>query len=577
MCVCLVCPDFISSDDRCEDVFASIQVILDSSHKSPGEVADAFERELDGAITNGRLEKALEQVLETEQEEGYGELSNMLYVVTGLTNGAENEEKGGGSTDDNTPPNNDEDDGNINETTEASESKLRLSPGAMTGFLILVAVGLTFVMLVLVRQLKRRRRRTEQLQNESVPYVKDFTNEAESGLSRQHNNMTESKCKKREEEARARKVFKSSKKARKRRKDARSTASSRDHRPKHSQHAGNKDDDSSHAGSSGWSSQNDMSSEASSDDGDSMLRVGSLLNSPSSAKKGSTPAHKALDQAIEKGDWATVEVTAALLASQPKGGRQKNEEKISSNNKSRHKFGMFFTNSSGEKYQYVEKTPTNNTADGSVSSRGSYSTNEGSSTEVSGVDSSVAMTVGGSNCSSSSVLTTPSEAHFRERHLADIRAEVDELIQYVVPEERTHINEMMSHFHGNEEVLLETLRSMKEKSIAEKARAESHRLARQNIKDQNNQLPMKDEDLQLQQLYAAAVDNTGASVDNRWSNNDVEGGKAMPPNGKPSSSSSPPPPQAIASISSEQGVGDVVRGAISGSIKGLTQAFGDAL
>ena len=108
---------------------------------------------------------------------------------------------------------------------------------------------------------------------------------------------------------------------------------------------------------------------------------------------------------------------------------------------------------------------------------------------------------------------------------------------------------------------------MKEKSIAEKARAESHRLARQNIKEQN-QLNKGggggngsgDEDKQLRKLYADAVDNTGAPVDVRWID-DIENRV---------------PAKKDASTDNDElgGVETVVGGAITGSMKSFAGAFG---
>jgi hypothetical protein len=56
------------------------------------------------------------------------------------------------------------------------------------------------------------------------------------------------------------------------------------------------------------------------------------------------------------------------------------------------------------------------------------------------------------------------------------------LVRDVVPDEIDNVDEMMTQFKGKEEELLETLRTMKERDVAKKARLESHKIARRNTR-----------------------------------------------------------------------------------------------
>ena len=63
----------------------------------------------------------------------------------------------------------------------------------------------------------------------------------------------------------------------------------------------------------------------------------------------------------------------------------------------------------------------------------------------------------------------------KNRNREEIRKEVISLVERVVPEELNHVDEMMSQFRGREEELVETLRNMLEREIAQKARKSINR------------------------------------------------------------------------------------------------------
>lgn len=92
-------------------------------------------------------------------------------------------------------------------------------------------------------------------------------------------------------------------------------------------------------------------------------------------------------------------------------------------------------------------------------------------TTVSGSEmssSSGAKTLTGSDQSSSSIPSSPSRDWRRK---AAYRAEVEALIRRVVPEELSNIDNILTQFEGRERELIVTLKSMQEKSIAQRARA----------------------------------------------------------------------------------------------------------
>lgn len=60
----------------------------------------------------------------------------------------------------------------------------------------------------------------------------------------------------------------------------------------------------------------------------------------------------------------------------------------------------------------------------------------------------------------------------------EIREEVEALVRRVVPEEIDNVDEMMNQFKGREEELVETLRTMQERAVAQKARAAGQRAAK---------------------------------------------------------------------------------------------------
>ena len=99
-----------------------------------------------------------------------------------------------------------------------------------------------------------------------------------------------------------------------------------------------------------------------------------------------------------------------------------------------------------------------------------------------GTDARSYAETGTSSMYTHSVNTSVSESPSRAQKRAEIRTEVEALVRRVVPDEIDNVDEMMVQFHGREEELLETLRTMQERSIAQRARAAVHKTAKREAK-----------------------------------------------------------------------------------------------
>jgi hypothetical protein len=149
-----------------------------------------------------------------------------------------------------------------------------------------------------------------------------------------------------------------------------------------------------------------------------------------------------LDRLIEAGDWQAVVVTAAKYDVE----------------------GVTFEVGAIEE-------------DASRSCR-SRSSTQGSDTNDSGVSIMDTSSEGRNTSMGRSVTTSASQ---KER-VQEIRTRVTQLVRDVVPDEEENVDEMMIQFKGREEDLLESLRTMKERIVARKARVESQKFARRNTR-----------------------------------------------------------------------------------------------
>jgi hypothetical protein len=561
------CPDFVPSSDSCQNVAATVPLIVyltgDEATEEEAEATRAFfTQELDSAIADGKLQDALEEI----------DPNSVVYITTGASAVPP-------------PPSGVTDD----VTTDPKDSE-GLNAGAITG----ITVGCAAVVILAGVLLTRRRPRKEDEDDEVL--LKDA--EDKTTAEQLSKDIAAAEAKNLEDEAGP---------------DPATTAaavggavgaaaavpavSTRDSSqkddymiaPTGSSSPGKKkrftsgalyevpgtknitSDEGSSAGESGWSSNQDMSSvdSKSLDSGAGQIAyvgggiggaaalagaagVAAAHSSESSSRGGATPedssitpsrdysadaslqsTYSELDEAIQKGDWAAVGVTAALLASQShdegstQGSRPHGINKKASLNPQR----------AAELDALVEAGDWEGVVaaaarfDAQEALRGESTTASGGAGSSRSRDSPSGGSVGGSSIgtgpsfmTSGTLESTTSPSTFtagntatsdtastrsKARKLNEIREEVEALVNAVVPEEADNVDEMMTQFRGREEELVETLRSMQERQVAQKARLESQKQAKRDAK-------AFVETQKQQEKNFGAVDNTGNAADDQW-------------------------------------------------------------
>ena len=191
-----------------------------------------------------------------------------------------------------------------------------------------------------------------------------------------------------------------------------------------------------------------------------------------------------LDNAIEAGDWAAVGATAALLAA------ASDSQSASSRSRASRASATRSQNTSVSSVDAARAAELDHLVDagdweGVVLAAAKFESQEGS--VKSGTASSVrssSVSVGSETRSGTgsgftpSVSTSVSESASKARKRDEIRQEVEALVRRVVPEELDNVDEMMMQFKGREEELVETLRTMQERAVAQKARSAGHKAAK---------------------------------------------------------------------------------------------------
>ena len=192
-----------------------------------------------------------------------------------------------------------------------------------------------------------------------------------------------------------------------------------------------------------------------------------------------------MDDLIEAGDWAAVGATAALLAA------ASDSQSASSRSRATTRSGTssdLDAARAAELDQLVDagdwegvvvaaarfQSPDANKSAESAGSGGGTSGSAGST----GTGDSLTGTGTGTGELSTNLSDSPSKTARRE----EMRAEVEALVRRVVPEEIDNIDEMMKQFKGREEELVETLRTMQERAVAQKARTAGQRAAKVKAK-----------------------------------------------------------------------------------------------
>lgn len=246
-----------------------------------------------------------------------------------------------------------------------------------------------------------------------------------------------------------------------------------------------------------------------------------------------------LDQAIQKGDWAAVGVTAALLASQAYSteddstagsSKPKVQQKASLNPQRAAELdalveagdweGVVAAAAKFDAQEALRGGSDSQVGSGSQHSRSIDSTSGGASVGGSStgtgpsflsatgtIESTTSPSVG--TIAGMTATSDTASTRSKSRKLNEIRDEVETLVNAVVPEEADNVDEMMTQFRGREEELVETLRSMQERQVAQKARLESQKQAKRDAKAYV-------ETKQGQPETRGAIDNTGSPADEEW-------------------------------------------------------------
>lgn len=200
-----------------------------------------------------------------------------------------------------------------------------------------------------------------------------------------------------------------------------------------------------------------------------------------------------LDKAIKLGDWSLVGATAAIIAQSPADFLATT---INSPNSSGMNSSSYSNQRDMERAAEVEKLVEAGDWEGVVLAAAKFEAEcdrdgvtEGSASTSEGHKFLASRYLNDANSTNSpSVSTNISESASNNLKRAEIRAEVEALVRRVVPDEIDNVDEMMNEFRGREEELVETLRTMQERSIAARqreamrrnAKREARRLAKQN-------------------------------------------------------------------------------------------------
>mmetsp|Transcript_30158 Transcript_30158/g.34637 ORF Transcript_30158/g.34637 Transcript_30158/m.34637 type:complete len:948 (-) Transcript_30158:232-3075(-) len=184
-----------------------------------------------------------------------------------------------------------------------------------------------------------------------------------------------------------------------------------------------------------------------------------------------------LDSAIEEGDWAAVGATAALLAaaSDSQSYSSKSEQYTGTRSRSGSSVSSLDVARAAELDHLVDAGDW----EGVVLAAAKY---EGDESKESFPSASISGSESRSNADTAGQTADSSIASSRGLKQQEYKAIVEDLVQRVVPEEIQNVDEMMLQFRGREDELVETLRTMQERAVAQKARHSSQRAAKQQAK-----------------------------------------------------------------------------------------------
>jgi len=189
------------------------------------------------------------------------------------------------------------------------------------------------------------------------------------------------------------------------------------------------------------------------EDDNSLTKVDSRAGLLGEVDDASEAKSKDMDDLVKNGDWDGILNSATQMEKNLDDGGTALESNDESGNSSESNEESD-SDSSGTSSHSKSDASSFESGDSSSGSRstetGDASTNLGESTDISEL---------------------PSEVQRKE----EIRAEVEALVRLVVPDEIENIDTMMAQFKGREEELLQTLRTMQERSVTARARAAVHK------------------------------------------------------------------------------------------------------
>jgi len=258
-------------------------------------------------------------------------------------------------------------------------------------------------------------------------------------------------------------------------------------------------DSSSNAGSSGWSSSAGFSSlntgsidslDIVNKDGIPLSRLATIgVQSAIVTKRSSKDDHRDvpdvpnitredLDSAIELGDWAAVGATAALLAAASDSQSYSSRSRKTDTSMSRG--GSSVSSLDAARAAELDHLVDAGDWEGVVVAAAKFEASEDASTgsSKSSRETNTAGESSGLGSQSESLSENPCKATKRN----EIRNEVESLVSRVVPEEIDNVDEMMLQFKGREEELVETLRTMQERQVAQKARVQGRKQAKRDAR-----------------------------------------------------------------------------------------------
>lgn len=197
-----------------------------------------------------------------------------------------------------------------------------------------------------------------------------------------------------------------------------------------------------------------------------------------------------LDSAIEAGDWAAVGATAALLAQSSESLSYKSSSDVSTSASGLSGLTKSSTSSlDAAQTRELDQLVDAGDWDGVVLAAAKFEASTDSEDVTSGSRSwsedPLSTAVSSRSRTDTSLgesYVSTSESASQARKIEEIRQEVAALVRRVVPEEVDNIDEMMLQFRGREEELVETLRKMQERSIAQRAREAAHRSAKREAR-----------------------------------------------------------------------------------------------